>query len=140
MALLAYFKKSKPSKDILPSPTGPLSLTIQSSCIEAANKRVAEELKRTSEASAAELGAKSTKRGMYQKYTPQEKAEIRSYAAMHGTTAAIRRGLTKFCSSHEIFTTKLIILRILIISRNFCATKIWSYTVPRKRKVVNWIL
>ena len=64
MALLAYFKKSKPSKDILPSPTGPLSLTIQSSCIEAANKRVAEELKRTSEASAAESGAKSTKRGM----------------------------------------------------------------------------
>ena len=55
MALLAYFKKSKPSKDILPSPTGPLSLTIQSSCIEAANKRVAEELKRTSEASAAEF-------------------------------------------------------------------------------------
>ena len=45
MALLAYFKKSKPSKDILPSPTGPLSLTIQSSCIEAANKRVAEELR-----------------------------------------------------------------------------------------------
>ena len=96
MALLAYFKKSKPSKDILPSPTGPLSLTIQSSCIEAANKRVAEELQRTSEASAAESGAKSTKRGMYQKYTPQEKAEISSYAAMHGTTAAIRRFKDRF--------------------------------------------
>ena len=87
MALLAYFKKSNPSKAILPSPIGPLSLQMPSSCIEAANKRVTEELER---ASASESARKSTKRGMYQKYTPKEKAEISSYAAMHGTTATTR--------------------------------------------------
>ena len=97
MALLAYFKKTpKPAIDALPSPTGPLSLKMQASCIEAANKRVAEELQRTGGASSSESGTKSTKRGVYQKYTPQEKAEISSYAAMHGTTAAIRHYKGRF--------------------------------------------
>ena len=86
MALLAYFKKSNPSKAILPSPTGPLSLQMPSSCIEAANKCVTEELERTS---ASESSRKSTERRTYQKYIPKEKAEISSYAAMHGTTATI---------------------------------------------------
>ena len=92
MALLAYFKKSNPSKAVLPSPTGPLSLQMPSSCIEAANKCVAEELERTS----AESVTKSTKRGTYQKYTPKEKAEISSYAIMHGTTATIRHFKDRF--------------------------------------------
>ena len=97
MALLAYFKKTpKPAIDALPSPTGPLSLKMQSSCIEAANKRVTEELQRTGGASSSESGTKSTKRGVYQKYTPQEKAEISSYAAMHETTAAIRHYKGRF--------------------------------------------
>lgn len=92
MALLAYFKKttSKPLIDVLPSPTGPLSLKMQSSCIEAANKRVAKEPERTGRGSASESATKPTKRGIYQKYRSQEKAEISSYAAMHGTRAAIR--------------------------------------------------
>ena len=87
MSLLAYFEKSNPSKTVLPSPTGPLSLQMPSSCIEAGNKCVTDELERTS---ASEPTTKSTKRGTYQKYTPKEKAEISSYAAMHGTTATVR--------------------------------------------------
>ena len=34
-----------------------------------------------------------------------------------------------FAAVTKFLPRKLIILRILIISRNFCATKIWSYTV-----------
>jgi len=38
MALLAYFKKSNPSKAVLPSPTGPLLLRMPSFCIELARR------------------------------------------------------------------------------------------------------
>lgn len=95
MALLAYFQRSNPSKAVLPSPTGPLSLQMSSSCIEAANKCVAEELEKTS-TSTSESATKSIKRGTYEKYTPKEKAEISSYAVMHGTAATIRHFKDRF--------------------------------------------
>ena len=60
MALLAYVKKPGPSKATLPSPTGPLSLQMPSSCIEAANKCVSEELERTS-ATTSELDVSANK-------------------------------------------------------------------------------
>jgi len=63
--MTAGFKKSNPSKAMLPSPTGPLSLRMPSFCIELARRPtklcVAEELERTSD-STSESATKSTKR------------------------------------------------------------------------------
>ena len=56
---------------------------------------MAEELEKMS-ASTSESATKSMKRGTYEKYTPKEKAEISSYAVMHGTTAAIRHFKDRF--------------------------------------------
>ena len=82
MTLLAYFKKSNPSKAVLPSPTGPLLLRMPSSCIEAANKCVAEELEE-----------QATQRPSWPQNQPN-KERMRSthpeMVIMHGTTATIR--------------------------------------------------
>jgi len=104
MTLLAYFKKSNPSKAVLPSPTGPLSL--QNAILlywarEAANKCAAEVLERTSD-STSELATKSTKRGTYENYTPKQKAETSCYAWYHSHNKA-SPCLVKLCSHHEIF-------------------------------------
>ena len=70
---------------------------------EVANKCVAEELERTSDSMSdlSESATKSTKRGMYEKYTPKEKAEC-YYAWYHSHNKA-SPCLAKLCSSHEIF-------------------------------------
>ena len=50
---------------------------------------------------------------------------------MHGTTATIRprHPSRNFAAITKFLTRKLIISQILSVSRNFCASKIWSYTV-----------
>ena len=50
---------------------------------------------------------------------------------MHGTTATIRprQASRNFALITKFLTRKLKILQILSVSRNFCASKIWSYTV-----------
>ena len=132
MALLAYFKKSNPLKATLPSPTG-LSHYKCNLPVSRQHKCMTEELERTS---ASESARKSTKRGTYQKYTPKEKVEISSYTTMHSTIATIRHSKDRFpttngrdLTSHKSFTKKINIFANLECFTNFCATKIWSYTV-----------
>ena len=50
---------------------------------------------------------------------------------MHGTTATIRpcHASRNFAAITKFLTRKLKISQILSVSRNFCALKIWSYTV-----------
>ena len=83
MSLYAYFHKM--SKSCLPNPQGPLSKQLPSSCIESANKHVEELAKKTT------METKSHKRGPYKKYTPKDRADVANYAALHGTSAAIRQ-------------------------------------------------
>ena len=77
MALHRYFK---PSDDLLPSPTGHLSSSVNPDTIKAANEAVRE--------SALTLTLKS--RGTYAKYTPAQQAMIGEYASMHGNLAVVR--------------------------------------------------
>ena len=56
--------------------------------------------------STSESATKSTKRGMYEKYTPKEKAETSCYSWYHGHNMA-SPCLAKLCSNHEIFNTKI---------------------------------
>ena len=83
MSLERYFK---PVKAPLPSPNGPLSLSMPSRLIEAANKEVRQHQRE--EASATE---KKTKRGPYKRYSPTERSQIGKYAVKHGTTAAKKK-------------------------------------------------
>ena len=75
MVLLKYFQRVS---DALPTPDGPLSVSVPSLSISAANKMV----KRAIEP--------ARKRGSYDSFTPEEKARIAKRASEHGVTAAIR--------------------------------------------------
>ena len=85
-SLYHYFKRDS----LLPSPTGPLSKEVPATAISAANKEVLECLKHSED----EKGAK--KRGTYQKYSGDIKAKIGNYAAVNGTSAAIRHFKSDF--------------------------------------------
>ena len=75
MSILRYLQP----KDNLPDPKGPLSRSLPSSAIVAANEEV---LKVTD--------AVKTKCTPYKKYTPEERFEIGRYACAHGITTAAR--------------------------------------------------
>ena len=81
MALLKYFQRVS---DTLPSPDGPLSVSVPSSSISAANKKVKRVIEQATSSSTAH------KRGSYDNFTPEEKARIAKRASEHGVTAAIR--------------------------------------------------
>ena len=76
MALHRYFKSSD---NLLPSPTGHLSSSVNPATIKAANEAVRE--------SALIPTLKS--RGTYAKYIPVQQAMIGEYASMHGNLAAV---------------------------------------------------
>jgi len=67
---------------------------------------VAEEPERTSD-SKSESATKSTKRGTYEKYIPKEKAETSLLLCMVPQPQQGLAAITKFCSNHEIFITKI---------------------------------
>ena len=71
MALLRYIR----SKEGFPVPRGPLSLSIPPCAISRANQEVQAILKQ------------SRKRGPYQKYDAEVRAQIGKYSALHGVTA-----------------------------------------------------
>ena len=128
--MTAGFKKSNPSKAVLPSPTGPLSLQMPSFCIKLARRPTNAWQKSWREQATQRLesATKITKRGKYEKYTPKKRQRL---VVMHGTTATIRPrpASRNFVAITKFLTRKLIISQILSVSRNFCASKIWSYTV-----------
>ena len=65
MALLKYFQRVS---DTLPSPDGPLSVSVPSSSISAANKKVKRAIEQATSSSTAR------KRGSYDNFTPEENA------------------------------------------------------------------
>ena len=88
MALLKYYKL----KEKLPKPDGPLSQSIPSSSILAANEEVS---KVGRECSGDDAQAACGKRGAYTKFSTKSRAEIAKYAAEHGVTATVRH----FCTN-----------------------------------------
>ena len=88
MALLKYFKKNS----VLPDPNGPLSRSLPSSSISAANKAVKPLLDaaegKTTEGKTTE--GKATGRGKYSMYSEVEKLKIARRAAEMGVTNMMR--------------------------------------------------
>ena len=80
MSLLKYFERSNLT---LPKPCGPLLTVLPSSTITATNKEVKQVLKRSKTPGAS-------KRGEYEHFTPEEKAQIGQRAAECGVTASIQ--------------------------------------------------
>ena len=108
-ALLAYFKKSNPSKAVLLVLPAPLSLQMPSFCIGLARPRQINAWQKSRKEQATQRPSrpqKSTKRGTYEKYTPKEKAKTSCYARYHSHNKA-SPSLAKRCSDHEIFNTKI---------------------------------
>ena len=81
--LLKYLMSTKP-EEVLLKPGGPLASDLLSSVISTINKEVKGVLEKSSST------AKETKRGKYDHYTPEEKAEILKRAVEHGIAATIR--------------------------------------------------
>ena len=76
MALFQYFKREKNN---LPNPHGPLSQSVPSTSIAAANSEVRSVIVRNNK-----------KRGQYPKYTPEQKSMIGKRAPEHLYTMCIR--------------------------------------------------
>ena len=82
MALFRYFKHDTGSSagTFLPDPKGPLSTTLGTGTIKAANKAVPD----------ISPSKKLSSRGQYQSFSSEEQASIVRYALLHGNKAAIR--------------------------------------------------
>ena len=92
--LFNYFKR----ESSLPCPSGPLSKTVPSAMIQAANDSVLSVISAAEgslEGSAPEC-SDGKKRGPYVKLSSKDKARIANYAVTHVTTAAIRHFQTEF--------------------------------------------
>ena len=131
MTLLAYFKKSNPSKAVLPSPTGPLSLRMPSFCIELSRWPTNAWQKRWRE-QASQRPSRPQNQPSEERMRSTHPRKRQRVVVMHGTTATILKAspcLAKLCSNHKIFNTKINNFANLECFTNFCASKIWSYTV-----------
>lgn len=92
MALFKYYKL----KEKLPKPDGPLSQSVPSSSILAANEEVSKiSSKMERECSGDDAQAACGKRGGYTKFSTKCRAEIAKYAAEHGVAATVRH----FCTN-----------------------------------------
>ena len=94
MTLYKYFA----IKDKLPSPNGPLSLSVPSSSIAAANaevRKIVDDIQRKNPDSDL-VGPQHVKRGSYPKYLIDAKLKIAMYAAENGIMAALR----KYCHNY----------------------------------------
>ena len=78
LALLRYFKPF----DGLPNPKGPLTSSISSQAIAAANKEVQKAVGQSS--------VTGKKRGTYKKYTATQRFEIGKYSCQYGAAEAAR--------------------------------------------------
>ena len=78
MSLFKYLKrKDIPPKSLLPKPTGPLSETIPSSCSKVVNSAVGPLVKKASdECSSLTKDKGKSVRGVYEKFSADEKAAI----------------------------------------------------------------
>ena len=128
--MTAGFKKSNPSKAVLPSPTGPLLLRMPSFCVEL--------VRRPTNAWQKSWREQATQSPSWPQNQPNEERMRSTHprkrqrlVVMHGTTATTRprHASRNFAAITKFLTRKLIISQILSVSRNFCASKIWSYTV-----------
>ena len=94
MTLYKYFA----IKDKLPSPNGPLSVSVPSSSIAAANaevRKIVDNIQRKNPDSNL-MGHQYVKRGSYAKYPTDAKLKIAMYAAENGIMAALR----KYCRNY----------------------------------------
>ena len=93
MSLFKYFKrKDLVSESLLPQPSGLLSATIPSSRIEVVNSIVKPLVEKASDNKSSSLikdNGKSSVRGVYEKFSADEKAVIGRRAAEHGVLATI---------------------------------------------------
>ena len=89
MSLLKYFQLANPT---LPKPNGPLSTSVPSSSIAAANREVKQLLDKAenNERTDSPRATSTSKRGTYERFTAEEKAKIGRRATEHGVTASVR--------------------------------------------------
>ena len=91
MALLKYFKRETSENNGLPDPSGPLTKSVPSTSIAAANLNVRSIIE----------SQNKQKRGNYGKFTPEQKAMIGKRAAEHGVVAAVRYYIKQFPNLKE---------------------------------------
>ena len=95
MSLFKYFSKVQTS---LPDPSGPLVRSVPKSSILAANAKVRQLVE--SESKPSPLCNKKT-RGIYARFTQEQKARIGKYASQNGVTAAVRHFIHEFPALKE---------------------------------------
>lgn len=89
MSIEKYFKRlPTPQESVLPNPRGSLSLSIPPKAIAAANRAVTRVMQQQS-------SAKGKRRGKYNIYSSELRAEIGRYAVQHGNASARRVFSTK---------------------------------------------
>ena len=91
MALLKYFKRETSENNGLPDPSGPLTKSVPSTSIAAANLNVRSIIE----------SQNRQKRGNYGKFTPEQKAMIGKRAAEHGVVAAVWYYIKQFPNLKE---------------------------------------
>ena len=107
--MTAGFKKSNPSKAVVPSPTGPLSLRMPSFCIELA-RRPTNAWQKSWREQATQRPSRPQNQPNEERMRSTHPRKRQRLVVMHGTTATIRPRppcLAKLCSNHEIFITKI---------------------------------
>ena len=89
MSIEKYFKRlPTPQESVLPNPHGSLSLSIPPRAIASANRAVTRVMQQQSSA------AKGKRRGKYNIYSPEQRAEIGRYDVQHGI-ASTRRAFSR---------------------------------------------
>ena len=98
MALFRYFEKT-PKK--LPDPDGPLSTSIPSSSISAANSKVQPLLETATATVDDTIPGRRSKRGTYAKFSPEQKAIIGKRASEFGVVAAVKHFIKDYPNLKE---------------------------------------
>jgi len=113
VTLLAYFKKSNPSKAVLPSPTGPLSLWMPSFCIALA-RRPTNALQKSWREQATQRPSRSQNQPNEERTRSTHPRKRQRPVVIHGTTATIRprHASRNFAAITKFLSRKLIISQI----------------------------
>ena len=81
-SILRYYKPRSTESSGLPSPSGPISMTIPPAAIASTNREVEVVLNDT---------VAKSKRGLYRKYTSKERTNIGKFGAENGVQATVRK-------------------------------------------------
>jgi len=111
--MTAGFKKSNPSKAVLPSPTGPLSLRMPSFCIDLV-RRPTNAWQKSWREQATQRPSRPQNQPNQERMRSTHPRKRQRLVVMHGTTATIRphHASRNFAAITKFLTWKLIISQI----------------------------